>query len=73
MTMEELRRLSRDVEWVVQQGPGAERDDDGAFEENARHFRELVARARNALVLGHDVEPPVALAIRALSAVILEG
>jgi hypothetical protein len=73
MTIDELRRLSREVEWTAQQSAAVKRDDDGAFEHNTRRFRELVALARNDLVRGNPIARPQATAIRGLAAVLLDG
>jgi hypothetical protein len=72
MTIDELRRLSREVEWTAQQATGASRGDAGAFEHNTRRFRELVSLARNDLVRGHQVSQLHATAIRGLAVLLID-
>jgi hypothetical protein len=69
MTMEELRRYAREVEWVAQQGAGEAHQ---GFVQDVGRFRELVTVARTSLARGMPVEKTQALGIRTLAAALLK-
>lgn len=68
MTLDELRRLALGVEPLAfhEAPPGLEAEV-AAFNGVVGRFRELVATARNRVVLGQPVPPELGLEIRALS------
>jgi hypothetical protein len=70
MTMEELRRLSREVEWAAQEA--LSRSDGGTLDGGLPRFRELVALARNTLIQGREVDPTLTAGLRALAMTLLE-